>query len=204
MRITRWTAPALALLAFTACRNDGLGPDDAFNADDAAEIALDTDAMTGDIVFAQMLFGGFGLQGDVAINSDTRTFARSHDCPAGGNIQLNGSIERTVSGPGSFEFSVAANGAWNNCAHTRREITRTVNGTFSFESHRKLVNGQPEGPQTASKKGHFTWTTSNGKSGECEFDITSTRLPDQGKRTVQGTVCGRTIDRTVSWRRSDG
>jgi hypothetical protein len=42
---------------------------------------------------------------------------------------------------------------------------------------------------------------SDGKSGQCSFDLTSTRNPDAGTRTLTGTMCGREIDRTVDWRK---
>ncbi len=206
MRSVNWMAPAVAaLLAVAACSNDSTGPADGMTTDDAVAVALDTDAMTGQIVFSQILLGGFGLDAGLSIaGADTRTFSRSHDCPAGGTITLEGSIERTRNDQGIADYHATASGAWNDCAHARGDVTRTVNGTFSFDATRHFENGQPVGPQTATKSGHFTWSATNGKSGECDFHITSTRLPDVGKRTVVGTVCGREINREVSWNKSDG
>jgi hypothetical protein len=200
-----WVVAGLLAMGAGAACDDGLGPNDGMDVETAADIALETDAMAGEIVFGQLLFVGFGADPGLSANGEEpRSFSRSRPCPAGGNIELNGTIERTAHGDGVVEFEAAANGKWNACARTRREITRTINGEFSLESHRRIVNGQAAGPQTSTKQGHFTWTSSNGKSGECEFNVTSTRFPEEGKRTVQGTVCGREIDRTVSWRRNDG
>jgi hypothetical protein len=203
MKSQMWITASLIALT-TAC-SDGLGPNDAIDAEEAASIALDTDAITGDIIFGQMVLFGFGAElAQSAGGGEPRTFSRTRPCPAGGSIEVNGSIERTVTGERTMEFDASAEGKWNACARTRREITRTIDGEFSITSHRKIVNGQAAGPQTTTKEGHFTWSTSNDKSGECEFSVTSTRFPEEGRRTVQGSVCGREIDRTVTWSRGEG
>jgi len=195
----------VSLIAFTAACSDGFGPADGVDAEEAASIALDTDAITGEIIFGQMLLAGFGTElATSAGDGEPRTFSRTRPCQAGGSIELSGSIERTVTAERTVEFDASAQGTWNDCARTRRDITRTIDGEFSITSHRKIVNGQAAGPQTTTKQGQFSWTTSNGKSGECAFNVTSTRLPEEGTRTVQGTVCGREIDRTVTWSRGDG
>jgi len=201
MKRMRWSATALiALLAATAC-SDGTGPASAIDAAEAAAIALDADAMTGEIVFAQMLIGGFGATTGLTTQSaDPRDFARSRACPAGGSVDLAGTIDRSGE-RGNFQFDVSASGSWSNCAHVRRNVTRTINGSFTFTAHRSVVHGQLDGPQTAHKAGTFSWSDSNGNAGECSFDITTTRLPDLGLRTVQGTICDRVIDRTVQWTR---
>jgi hypothetical protein len=202
MRMHRSAAALVALLA-AAC-SDGTAPDAAIDADDAAAIALDTDAITGEIVFAQMLLGGFSADDGISIQSaDTRDFSRSRNCPAGGSVELDGTIDRTGE-RGNFQFDVSATGTWIDCAHARRDVTRSVNGSFTFTAHRSIVDGQFDGPQTSHKAGSFAWSASNGNSGECTFDITATRYPDLNQRTVQGTICGRSIDRTVTWNRGDG
>jgi hypothetical protein len=114
---------------------------------------------------------------------------------------VTGTLERSRNDAGVVEWDVSGSGEWADCARRRREITRTIDGQFEFESHRKRQNGEPVGLQTSHKSGSFTWTRSDGKSGSCEFDITSTRNPDEGTRTVTGTICGREIDRTVEWRK---
>ncbi len=63
-------------------------------------------------------------------------------------------------------------------------------------------NRVPVGNQTSSKSGSFHWTRTNGaetQEGDCTFDVTSVRNPDSRRITISGTVCGREIDRTVTW-----
>jgi hypothetical protein len=208
MRGTMWVVPALmASVAMTAaCSNGDLGPDDGLTSDEAVALALDLDATTGDIILGELLFGGFSLGEGLGVNSgDVRTFERERACPLGGKVTLSGSVERERNGEGAVEFTLAATGVKTDCTRqARNELTLTVNGTFSLEAYRKRVNGQPVGPQTTTKKGQFDWARSDGETGSCEFDLTSVRDPAAGKRTVKGTICGREIDRELSWGKSEG
>lgn len=189
----------LAVAAVAACE-DGTGPNEAFDADAAAEIALETDEIIGEILLDQIMVFAASPEFALTANSaDTRTFSRSRPCRDGGSIEVNGTVERTRGDDGVVEFEATGQGKWLECARTRREITRTINGEFTVEAYRKLVNGQHSGPQTTSKEGHFTWSSSTGNSGECDFSITSTRLPDEKVRIVEGTVCGREVHREVTW-----
>jgi hypothetical protein len=199
------TAPVLALLVAGAC-SDGLGPADAIDDNEAADIVLEADAMAGGILFGQVLLVGFGADSDITIASgDVREFSRERDCPLGGNITLSGQIERTIT-DAAVEFSASASGSWNGCVrgHRRNDHTFTIDGTFAMSAFRRYVDRQPSGPQTASKSGSFTVTRDDGASRSCEYDVTSTRYPDEHRRTVVGTVCGREINREVTWNPSDG
>ncbi len=203
MRSAKWIVPAIAAMLVASGCNDTTGPADA-GFEEAALALIDGDGLTGEIVFVQLFLGGFGFEGGLGVNGDTRDFSRTRDCPAGGSVSVTGQVERTQSGEGAVEFTVNATGAWNECAHTRGDRTRTVSGNFTLQSSRKLVNREPVGPQVTTKSGSFTVTRSDGESRSCDFSITSTRLPDAGKRMIKGTVCGREIDREVSWKKSEG
>ena len=200
MRKNTYRFAALAIFVAAAACSDNTGPATSIDATDAADIALDTDLLAGEIIYDQM-FTGFAEAGLSANSADEKSFDRSRNCPAGGTVTLSGTVTRTRDDEGTT-FDVSATGAWNDCARRgRRGITRTLNGTFTLTAHREIVNGQHNGQQTTTKAGSFTWTSSDGRSGQCDFDITSTRYPDERRRTVQGTVCGHTIDRTVDWNR---
>jgi len=199
------TAPVLALLVAGAC-SDGLAPANAIDDDAAADIILEADAMAGGILFGQVLLAGFDAESDITIASgDIREFSRERDCPLGGNITLSGQIERTVTDE-AVEFSASANGSWNGCmrGNRRNDHTFTIDGTFAMSAFRRYVDRQPSGPQTASKSGSFTVTRDDGESRSCEYDVTSTRYPDENRRVVTGTICGREINREVTWNPSDG
>lgn len=204
MRTTKWLIPmlAIAVAAAAGCSDQGPG-DGQLSAQEAAFIALDTDGMAGEMILGHiMLFGGMGFGSDNTV-ADERTFSRSRPCPAGGTVSVEGSAERTR-GNGVIEWTFEASGAWNACAHTRNEVTITKTGTWEQTAYRKVVQGDFAGLQTSTKRGSFNWTKSTGESGTCAFDITSTRNPETGTRTVKGTVCGREINREVTWKRGDG
>lgn len=200
-------APSLvAVLVLAAC-GESLAPNGTLSDEEAADIVLEADATAGTIVFGEMLLGGFPFEGGIAVNgADVREFSRSRDCPLGGTITVAGQIERNRTDAGA-DFHATAEGAWNDCkrGNRRNDHTFTVVGTFSIESFRKVdAERKLVGPQTTTKKGSFTVTRDDGESRSCEYDITSTRYPEENKRVVVGTVCGREINREVTWSRSDG
>lgn len=207
MRKAMWVPVLVAGVAlWSGCADSGLGPAENLSTEEAASLVADIDAMTGGILLGQMMFGGFGLGDGLGVNSgDVRQFSRERECPLGGTVTLSGEMERTRLGEGVVEFRASANGTKTDCARqVRNDLTLTVNGTFSLEAYRKQVNGQPVGLQTTSKKGQFEWARSDGKTGACEYEITSVRNPETGKRTVTGTVCGREINREFNWRKGEG
>ena len=197
--------PAAIFLIAAACA-DGTGPGATIDDTEAADIVLDADAMASSILLDHVLFAGFAAEGDIAIASaDVRQFSRQRDCPLGGSISVSGQVERTITDEAT-EFSASASGSWNACVRgTRRnDRTHTIDGSFVMSAFRRYVDRRPSGPQTASKSGSFTVTRSDGESRTCEFDITSTRYPDENRRVVVGTICGREVNREVSWRHADG
>jgi hypothetical protein len=199
MRKATVLALALVVAVASGCE-DATGPDDGLDLEALAAMALEADELTG-LLIDDVFLGAFA-GGDIGVAAaDPRPFSRTRECPAGGSLTVSGQIDRTRNGEGTVEIDVTGAGTWAACARVRRDLTVTVDGAFTFEAYRKRVNGAPVGPQTSHKAGSFTWTRSDGKSGECSFDLTSTRNPDAGTRTLTGTMCGREIDRTVEWRK---
>lgn len=190
----------VALVAVASGCDDATGPDDGPDLDALAAMALEADELTG-LLIDDVFLGAFAGTDIAVAAADPRPFSRTRECPAGGSLTVAGQIDRTRNGEGTVEIDVTGTGTWAACARLRRELTVTVDGGFTFEAYRKRVNGAPVGPQTSHKAGSFTWTRSDGKSGQCSFDLTSTRNPDAGTRTLTGTMCGREIDRTVDWRK---
>jgi hypothetical protein len=166
--------------------------------EDAARIGVETDAMTGEMMLVPM--GAFDASSGIAVTGGPiLSFERSRTCPAGGNIAVEGEVERTQTAGGVLESDFEASGTWNDCAWTRNGVTITINGEFTFESHRARLNGEFVGLQTSIKFGHFTWTRSNGTSGACSFEVHSVRNPETRTRTVTGVICGETINRVLAW-----
>lgn len=204
MRHMRLMAPAVILLA-AGCA-DGTGPASAIDDTETADIVIEADAMAGSILFGQVLLAGFDAGSDITIASgDIREFSRSRECPLGGSISVTGQIERTITDEAA-EFTASASGSWNGCVrgHRRNDHTFTIDGTFAMTAFRRYVNRQPTGPQTMTKSGSFAVTRDDGESRSCEYSVTSTRYPEENRRVVQGTVCGREINREVTWSPSDG
>jgi hypothetical protein len=205
MRNTLRCAPLAALLVLGAC-SDSTGPADLIDDDEAADIVLEVDAMTGGMLFEHVLLRGFGADGEIGVASgDIREISRERSCPLGGSVTMSGQVERTVTDD-AVEFSASASGSWNACVRGTRHNDRTftIDGSFQMSAFRRYVDRQPAGPQTTTKSGSFTMTRSDGESRSCEYDITSTRYPEEQRRVVTGSICGREVNREVSWRPSDG
>jgi hypothetical protein len=202
MRLTHRLLGLVCIVALAACSDD-LGPGDGFDAEDAALIAVETDALTGAMILAQLDNFGIGSTNLGANSLDEREFTRTRACPAGGSVTITGAAERTVT-DGVAEYTVQAEGVWDECARARGSRMLTIDGTFHLEAYRRRANGQFAGIQTATKSGEFTWTRGNGESGTCAFSVTTTRNPETHTRHVEGTVCGRSIEREVTWQRSEG
>jgi hypothetical protein len=191
-----------ALVAAAGC-GDGAGPEEDFDAEDAALVALTTDDLAGAMIFDVT----FAAPSFSAESAEPRAFSRSRDCPAGGSVSIEGTVDRVRNGDGSVEWTLEASGEWDDCtrSRTRNEttITWSIDGTFNLEAHRKRNNGEPIGNQSTSKSGSFHWTRTVGDEtteGDCTFDVTSERNPDSKKIHITGTVCGREIDREIDWR----
>jgi hypothetical protein len=60
------------------------------------------------------------------------------------------------------------------------------------------VNGEFSGLQTNDQEGSFGWETSDGRSGECAYELHASWDPATGIKTVTGFVCDHEINREVS------
>lgn len=128
------------------------------------------------------------------------TFTMTVGCPVSGTLSIaaesKGEVDRATH---SMTLATTATVTHDECAvRNRRGVTITVNGNPNvvMTSNIKVVDGRPSGIQTSTQKGAFTWSTTEGASGTCEIDVTSSFDPDTRTRTVSGTNCGRTINFT--------
>jgi hypothetical protein len=193
----------------TACDDSTVGPGAGDLADaDAALIAeqqadLLDGILDGEINARPALIGAGEIDGTVSLSVapivTEFTFTRTRPCRNGGQVVASGAGTHTANretGEVTLEFS--GDKSIENCARARGDLVITINGEGTFEGFRKKVNGHFEGPQTNSQEGHFTWETSDGRSGECDYELTVTWDPATHTKTIVGFVCDHEINRTVT------
>ncbi len=185
----------VALLA-PAC-SDLSGPNHTLTDAEAAFLAEQMAGASLDGV-SQSMAGSPGMAGAPAAAPAAgpitweRTFTMTRPCPAGGTVTTSGSNKGTIDSDthsGTIEVSHIL--AMADCAHTRDSVTITVNtdpditmtGTVNIEAGHRASG-------SFTKQGTFLWSTSDGRSGSCEVNLTITWNGD-GSHTMTGTVCGR-------------
>lgn len=127
-------------------------------------------------------------------------FTRTAPCREGGQIVAEGSGTHSYDrATQTREHSAAGTKSIRDCARLRGDVVFTINGDGIFDTYRKKVAGEWSGLQTTNHSGSFSWVSSDGRAGECEYDIHRVIDPDAGTLTVSGHVCGREIERVVEW-----
>lgn len=200
---------AVATMAAAACDNTGVAGPALASSPSASE--LTTVVVSDEVLSGQMLSdamaSSFTASGNViagVTSTLTGTFTRTRDCPAGGTVQLVGSLTRTRDND-TTTWNVSATRTRTSCTHAPNDsVTIALTGTSSYSANRMKVSGAFYGDQTSSGQGSFHWVKTNTntnttKQGDCDFSVQAVRDPVAHTLHVTGTVCGRTIDRTVSW-----
>lgn len=192
----RLLGTAAALAALAACSDTTGFSGDRLTADEADLVTDEMIVLALDGVDAGMEEANFSSAGPAAAPPVewSRSFTRTAECPAGGTITFAGTMSGTIdreTHSGTIEVEKTL--TLDDCARTRGDVTITVNtdppitftGTITVE----------EGVRAAmfTKTGTFLWETSDGRSGECEVDLTI--VHDADGTTVTGSVCGREINR---------
>jgi len=194
------------LLALAAC-DKGIttsgGTQDQLSQSDVQVLAGESGDQDGAILDG---FGGpsFSMAPDgpaMASSTVTTTFTRTRTCPQGGDVKLEGTVVRTwdrSTSSGSISFD--ATRTEEACAFNRNGVTITVTGNpnTKLTANQSVTNGTP-GIRTATKKGSFTWTKSNGASGSCTVDVTHTWDPATKTLHITGKLCNQTVDITRTW-----
>lgn len=200
-------ATIAAALALAACDQSATGAADpsSLSPAEARQVAADAGDQDG-----AMLDGVPGGSFDrvatgpqLATTTVTTTFTRTRNCPAGGSVKLEGTMVVTgdhATRTGSTQFN--ATRTESACALSRNGGTLTINGNPNtvLTASQSWTNGV-QGVRTATKKGSFTWTRSNGGTGTCNIDVTHTWDPAAHSLHVVGTLCNQTIDVTRTWTR---
>jgi hypothetical protein len=167
-----------------------------------AEVALESDEWTEQAVSAELdAIGSAPISGGGSgVVTQDVTFSRTRPCPAGGTFGLDGTIHRTFNlATREMEAESAGNRTRSDCALHRGEFTITVNGTAEWDAFRRRLAGEPDGLQTSHYSGAFAAVRSDGAARSCAFEVTIVRDPASHTRTLDGTICGTEIHRSVTW-----
>jgi hypothetical protein len=186
----------VALGLFSACSEaEPLTNSTADLTSEMAEVALESDRMTEEIVIAEL--NAMSQSRSVSVE---KSFSRTRTCPAGGELTVEASIARTWDpDTGVMEAVISGSRTRTDCAFARGDTIITVNGGSMWEKFRRRVHGVPDGLQISSYSGSWVAVSSTGEERSCSFDYTVVRDPDTQTRTVEGTMCSNRLSRRMSW-----
>jgi hypothetical protein len=199
-------APVLAL-GVAACGGGFTASGDPLTESEAADLAA------GLVEGGFAGFGSFAGAPGKAPSMPAATVTISLDdtapCEGGGTVALKGSMtvsgnESGTSGTFGFDYTVTPSG----CKTTSGDKTFTISGDpnlkvkgdFSFSSGTETETFEG----SLSYDGKFNWTSSDGRAGACgvdlsaNYDFTVGGTTATGSATLSGTVCGVTVNRSVS------
>jgi hypothetical protein len=118
-------------------------------------------------------------------------------CPKGGQKHVKGSLNATIDGvTKSVVADLSSELTPQDCGfQTKEGVTVRVSGDPNLTStaHVETQNGLPVGVHTATTKGGFTWSTSDGRHGSCTVDYSATADYTNNKANLNGSFCGSTI-----------
>jgi hypothetical protein len=151
--------------------------------------------------FGDGLFASPDVAGTASfdLNAGAGTFERTHGCPAGGSVTVSGTVDRSIDrATQTGTLAVNAKRVENACAFRQRDgVTVTVTGQpHTVMTVNQSFNKGVPGVRTQTQKGAFAWSRSNGRSGTCVIDLTSTFDLATRTATIKGSFCGRPVDDT--------
>ncbi|MFQ5679200.1 MAG: hypothetical protein ACE5HP_07045 [Gemmatimonadota bacterium] len=208
---SRWPGPVLAaLIGLTAaCSDDATGPqaqNSELSSSEVEFLVLQTDGFLDGFIGQEessmqgAVTSTAGLQLSASSSEPITTtieFTLTRNCPAGGRVSAEGTVVRVVDREaGTMDLTFTGEKKKVDCAFQRGDVTITVNGEAEWEAFRHRENGELVGLQTKDVMGEFSYATSDGREGACEFDLHMSFDPATRTKRIQGTYCGREIDRT--------
>ncbi|MFW6079251.1 MAG: hypothetical protein ACODAE_06505 [Gemmatimonadota bacterium] len=202
---------ALVAVAAVGCGDDPAGPSgDTLEEARAVELA---EAMLS-ASSALALDGATPPQGLNASADPTRStpaavqtvniqWRHTAPCPVGGDVEVDGSVDMSYDDETrEVDAEVTASLTHLDCAFDVDGTVITTNGDPDLDLAASVhkVAGQPEGEQSVSLSGSFTWQDDEDRGGECDVDLDGSLAMEEGTvtRTLQGSFCGHTIDQTVT------
>ena len=199
-------APVLAL-GLAACGGGFTASGDALTESEAADLAEG---------LVENGFAGFGGAAGAPSRAPsmpaanvTVTLDDTAPCEGGGTVALKGSLSVNVnqagtSGTFGFDYTVAPSGcqliAGGKTFTINGDPNIKANGDFSFTSGTNTETFEG----SLNYDGKFGWTSSDGRAGACGVDLTANYdftfggTTTTGTATLTGSVCGVTVNRSVS------
>lgn len=132
----------------------------------------------------------------------TQTHESTHPCTSGGELAIQFVLTGTYDeDTNALQADLDGSHVHSDCAVPYQGLTLTVNGnpSIGFSMSVGAVDGEPTQPFTFSLDGGLRWDASDGRSGTCALALDAVTDFIAQERTLQGTVCGHTIDDTFSW-----
>lgn len=132
----------------------------------------------------------------------TQTHESTHPCPSGGELAVEFVLSGTVDeDTNSLQATLDGSHVHSSCAFPQNGLTVTVDGepAIEFTASIGAVEGVPSQPFTFTLDGALRWESSDGRSGLCPLELDAVTDFAEQQRTVQGTVCGHTINDQLSW-----
>jgi hypothetical protein len=118
-------------------------------------------------------------------------------CPVEGTTRLTAEMTGQVDdATESLDATIHGTNAPNNCGFDVHGKTIWVTGSLTTDATVHVVNGLPQGEQSASLKGSFTWRTSDNRNGSCEVDysaVANYTSATTGRARVTGRFCDASI-----------
>jgi hypothetical protein len=192
-------AGGLAFIAFAGCQNADItapGDGDGDVSLTTAEIA----AMSGFLMngafdgwdFGQAGGGGAGasLLSGAPISIDYAVTV-ANDCPMGGTLSVSGAITGTIDDQtftGDLDVGLTTSASACSFLHDQTTITVDTNPDLVLDGSFAFDQGQLVGEALFTYVGTVGWSTDDGRSGSCTYDVLVTATND-GSLTQNGTVC---------------
>jgi hypothetical protein len=197
--------PWASVIALTAC-GDAAGP----NGDRLSR--AEAIALSG-IVLAQSegaaaisatvtADGSAGLENAGPPTTFTWTHTSTHPCPSGGELAIQFTVDGTYEEEiNALQADLTGSHVHDDCAFPHNGSTFTVDGrpSIAFTASVGAIDGTPSQPFTFTLDGAFGWAANDGRSGLCEMTLSAVTDFLAQSRNVQGSVCGHTIDQTLTW-----
>ncbi|HEX2166429.1 MAG TPA: hypothetical protein VHG09_04250 [Longimicrobiales bacterium] len=132
----------------------------------------------------------------------TQTHESTHPCPAGGELTVQFVLSGTVDeDTNSLQADLDGSHVHSNCAFPQNGLTVSVDGAPAIEFSASIgaVEGVPSQPFTFTLDGALRWEASDGRSGVCPLELDAVTDFSEQRRTVQGSVCGHTVNDELTW-----
>lgn len=209
----RWPGLGLvALVALGAACDEGAptsAADEALTSSEAELLAVEDEAFLAAFMAERFTAeatvapdGGLALSVEPIVTEGE--FSWTRDCPGGGRVDVEGTFRREVDREvGTAAVSVGGEKRKEGCVHRRGDVRITMDGEAEFEARREWESRRLVAA-TKRVAGAFSYETSDGRSGECEFELHAEWDPETRRIRITGTYCGREIDRSIDRGESDG